>query len=149
MFTRDSVCKSINEVMAWPMTPENVHTFAALLYIKKHIGTTEWNSEASESGLTPEKAEQWVMGMENADGTRGAHWSMETTEKVRKEIGVTVDPLDWWVTMNMMYSDYCAAAVKLGVNTTEFYACMAKAFLEDSDAQPDKLARYYKYIVRK
>lgn len=147
MFTRESVCKSIDEVRDWPMTPENVHTFAALLYIKERIGTTERNAEASESDLTPEKAEQWVTGMENADGTRGAHWSMEATEKVRKEIGVTAGPLDWWVAMNMMYSDYCAAAAKLGVGTTEFYACMAKAFLEDPDAKPGKLARYHKCIA--
>ena len=25
---------------------------------------------------------------------------------------------------------------------------MAKAFMDDKDAQPDKLARYYKYIVK-
>ena len=30
----------------------------------------------------------------------------------------------------------------------EFYADMAKAFLDDKDAQPDKLARYYEYIVK-
>ena len=49
--------------------------------------------------------------------------------------------------MNMIYSDYCVVAEKLGTSTAEFYAGMAKAFLDDKDAQPDKLGRYYEYIV--
>ena len=50
--------------------------------------------------------------------------------------------------MNMMYSDYCKTAEKMGVNNAAFYAGLSKAFLEDQDAQPDKLARYYEYIAR-
>ena len=30
----------------------------------------------------------------------------------------------------------------------DFYVDMAKAFLDDKDAGPDKLVKYYKYIVR-
>ncbi len=48
----------------------------------------------------------------------------------------------------MIYSDYCAVAEKLGTSTAEFYACMAKAFLDDKDARPEKLARYYEYITK-
>lgn len=131
------------------MTPDNVRTFADLLYIKERIGAAEWSSEASESGLTPETAERWVVGMENADGTRGAHWSMEDTEKVRKNRGIAEDPLKWRITMNMMYSDYCAVAEKLGISSLDFYVCMSGAFLDDKDARPDKLYRYYEYIVQK
>lgn len=148
MFTCESICSSINEVKAWPVTPENVHTFADLLYIKEHIGDVEQSSGVLEGGLTLETAERWVMGMENADGTRGAHWSMEKTEEVRRQRGIAADSLEWWVTMNMMYSDYCMAAEKLGTNSVEFYACMSKAFLDDRDAQTNKLARYYEYIVQ-
>lgn len=97
--------------------------------------------------LTPEVAKRWVSGMENADGSRGAYWTMEKTEEVRRQYGITEKPLDFWVTMNMMYSDYCKVTEKFGVNTLEFYACMAKAFLEDPDAKPGKLARYYEYIA--
>lgn len=97
--------------------------------------------------LTPDAAKRWVSGMENADGSCGAYWTMEKTEEVRRQHGITEKPLDFWVTMNMMYSDYCKVAEKFGVNTLEFYASMAKAFLEDPDAKPGKLVHYYKYIA--
>lgn len=37
----------------------------------------------------------------------------------------------------------------ISVDQFFFYACMAEAFLDDKDAQPDKLARYYQYIVKR
>lgn len=152
MFTMKSVCASIGETMDQPMTPESVHILADLLYIKERMSLkSEDQAQRSEDlggGLTPETAKRWVAGMENADGTRGAHWPMEKTEEVRKQRGVDAEPLEWWVAMNMIYSDYCAVAEKLGTSTAEFYTCMAKAFLDDKDAQPDKLARYYEFIAR-
>jgi hypothetical protein len=39
-------------------------------------------------------------------------------------------------------------ARKFGVDRDEFYACMAKAWLEDADAVPDKAAQYYAHVVR-
>lgn len=62
--------------------------------------------------------------------------------------GIDCEPLQFWITMNMIYSDYVKVAKKLGMNNVDFYACMAKAFLDDKDAQPDKLARYYEYVVK-
>ena len=47
----------------------------------------------------------------------------------------------------MMYSDYCKVAEKLNVNIVDFCACMAKAFLDDKDAKPDKVARYWEYVA--
>lgn len=98
--------------------------------------------------LTEAMAKAWTASMENADGTRGAYWPMEKTEEIRRKQGINEAPLEWWVTMNMIYSDYCVLAEQLGTSTAEFYAGMAKAFLDDKDAQPHKLARYYEYIVR-
>lgn len=62
--------------------------------------------------------------------------------------GIDCEPLQFWIAMNMIYSDYVKVAKKLGMNNVDFYACMAKAFLDDKDAQPDKLARYYEYVVK-
>lgn len=96
--------------------------------------------------------EEWAASMENEDGTRGPHWSMEQTKKVmaQKEIGGS--PLAFYMAINMMYSDYCKVAKKLGVNTVEFYACMAEAFLNDKDAigggGEEKLAAYYNAVVQ-
>ena len=86
--------------------------------------------------------------MENADGTKGPHWSMDHTKQVAAQKNVSENPLEFWVAMNMMYSDYCAMAKKHNVNTVDFYVDMAKAFLDDKDAKPDKLGRYYYSIVK-
>jgi len=47
----------------------------------------------------------------------------------------------------MMYSDYSKPAKKFGVNTMDFYVCMAKAWLDDPDAPAGKTARYYECVV--
>ena len=119
----------------------------------RHYGSHEENpaeyhaAPETEHALSEQAAKKWVSNMENADGTRGPHWTMDKTDEVRKQFSLSCDPLQFWVTMNMMYSDYCRVAEKLGVNTVEFYVCMTKAFLEDPDAQPDKLARYWEVVA--
>lgn len=97
--------------------------------------------------FTREIAEEWTSDMENEDGTRGPHWTMEQTKQVQAQRGIECDPLEFWTAMNMIYSDYCKAAKKANANTIDFYADMAKAFLDDKDAPEDKLARYYYYIA--
>ena len=98
--------------------------------------------------LDRQTAEEWASKMENADGTKGPHWGMDKTEQAREQRGIKCDPLQFWLAMNMMYSDYCKVAEKLNVSNLDFYACMAHAFLDDKDAQPEKLARYYDYVVK-
>lgn len=98
--------------------------------------------------LNEETAKEWTQHMENADGTKGPHWSMDQTKQVAAQKNVSENPLEFWVAMNMMYSDYCAMAKKHNVNTVDFYVDMAKAFLDDKDAKPDKLGRYYYSIVK-
>ena len=94
-------------------------------------------------------AEEWTAHMENEDDTRGPHWTMEQVEKLMLQRGVDCDPVQFWVAMNMMYSDYCKIFQRYGVgDKIDFYADMAKAFLDDKDAAPDKLARYFECIVR-
>lgn len=102
----------------------------------------------SHHPLTRDMAEAWVAKMENSDGSTGAHWTMEQTKQIQSQKGIGLDPIKFWVTMNMMYSDYFMAAEKAGIGSVDFYADMAKAFLTDKDAQPDKLDRYYHAIVK-
>lgn len=99
------------------------------------------------SPVTQEEAQRWADAMENEDGTKGAHWSMEQTRQVQAQQGIDCDPAEFFLAMNMMYSDYVKVARKLGVNKVDFYAWMAKAFLEDKDAGPDKLKRYFEYVA--
>ena len=102
-----------------------------------------------EEPLTMEQVVFWVAAMDNADGTHGGHWTMDATELVRKQKNIGCDPVMFYAAMNMMYSDYCKAAEKFNVNTADFFACMAKAFLDDKDAKPNKLARYYRGIAER
>ena len=60
-----------------------------------------------------------------------------------------MNPIEFWVALCMIYSDYSNIAKKHGVGgNLEFYVDMAKAFLNDKDAAPDKLSNYYNYIVK-
>lgn len=97
--------------------------------------------------LTKSGAEMWVRHMQNSDGSSGEHWDYNQTEQVRQQKGYKCDPVAFYATMNMMYSDYCQAARDIGCNTVDFYAAMAKAFLEDADAPEDKIERYMEYIA--
>lgn len=100
--------------------------------------------------MDKEMAHEWLEHMENVDGTTGPHWTIEQTKRVMAQKGLQLDPVLFDLTMNMMYSDYNKVAKKLGVNNTDFYACMAEAFLTDPDSisPAEKLGNYYEYIVK-
>lgn len=93
-------------------------------------------------------AEEWLKNLKNVDGSKGPHWTMEQAKTVMEQLGIDCDPLEGWVTMNMLYSDYAEVAKKLGVNNVDFWACMAQAFLEDEDARDGKLMLYYECIAK-
>lgn len=94
-------------------------------------------------------AMEWTAAMENADGTTGPHWSMEQIEKVMRDKRINLDPVQFFAAVNMIYSDYVEVAKKRNLNSMDFYADMAKAFLHDKDAgAEDKLAAYYEYVVK-
>lgn len=99
--------------------------------------------------LTHDEAEEWCDNMVNADGTKGCHWTLEQTQDVAKQRNITCDPNDFWAVMNMMYSDYCQVAKRQSVDTPGFYADMAKAFLEDTDAADGKAYLYWDCIADK
>ena len=75
--------------------------------------------------------------MKNADGSTGPHYTMEQAKQIMDQQGYSGDEVDFFVAINMMYSDYCKVAKRNNCGTTEFYAAMAKAFLDDKDAQPE------------
>lgn len=97
--------------------------------------------------LSKADAELWTSHMKNSDGTVGAHWTLEQTQDVAKQRGVTCDKNDFWAAMNMMYSDYGKVAKMYSVDNTNFYADMAAAFLQDKDAVDGKLVKYWVNIV--
>ena len=114
---------------------------------------TSMYSEKSTKWFTRSDAEAWAAGLKNDDGSTGPHWAIEQTTAVADSIGLEFDHVSdwcWWITMNMMYSDYCDTAMKFGVGTPEFFAELAKDFLFDMDGpEPEcKLAMYYFNIVK-
>lgn len=98
--------------------------------------------------LDKETAEKWMSDLENEDGTKGPHWPMEQTKQVMTKRGFDCDPIEWWVAMNAMYSDYAKVAKKHNVNNIDFYADLAKAWLSDPDSVDGKAAAYYHFIVK-
>lgn len=106
-------------------------------------------AEGKSDGKMDEKtAEEWTAQMKNVDGTKGAHWKMEQVKQVQQVRKIECDPVEFFVAMNMMYSDYNKVARAHGVNNVDFYADMAKAFLDDKDAADNKLMAYYECVVR-
>lgn len=57
-----------------------------------------------------EHARKAVSKMENEDGTRGPHWSVEETTTLASQYGINLgsrfNRYDWFVALNMVYSDY-------------------------------------------
>lgn len=91
----------------------------------------------------------WMKGATNEDGSRGPHWTMEQTKQLQAQKNISCDPIEFWAAMNMIYSDYYKVAKKHGIGSSiDFYADMAKAFIDDKDARPDKMSRYFAYIVQ-
>lgn len=100
--------------------------------------------------IDKETAAMWMQQLENEDGTKGAHWTMEQTKQVMAQHGIQCDPLEFYVALNMIYSDYGKILKKHGVgDKIAVYADLAKAFLDDKDAMPNKLENYYKAVVKR
>lgn len=97
--------------------------------------------------MDEQTARHWVRKMRNADGTPSPHWQPEQVEPLRMQHCPECGKWEFWACMNMMYADYCATAKKMGVDKPEFYAGMAKAFLEDEDAKDNKLMRYMRAVA--
>lgn len=99
--------------------------------------------------FTEADARKWTAHMENTDDTTGPHWPVAQTTAVMVSKGYHYDPAVWYAAMNMVYSDYFSVAKKHGINTVEFYADMAEAFLDDKDAggPEEKISAYYHYIA--
>ena len=80
--------------------------------------------------------------MENEDGTFGPHWTLDQTNSVAKQNGISFDTFneyDWNYVMNMVYSDYYGAVP----NEVSTYTKIAKKFLMDKDAIDGKALCYY------
>lgn len=104
--------------------------------------------EESNTHFDLQMAKKWVNGMVNSDGSHGPHWSMEKTREIQEKFDINCDETKFWVVINSLYSDYREALVRNNASNLETYACLAKAWLNDPDAVPNKLEAYFTYIVK-
>lgn len=88
-------------------------------------------------------AKRWVQKMSG-----GEHFKPEQAEQMRTTHCPDCEKWEFYVVVNMLYSDYGEVAKKLNMDRADYYANMAKAFLEDQDAAPHKLQRYMEAIPR-
>jgi hypothetical protein len=89
--------------------------------------------------FTKESAKHAVSKMKNKDGSTGEHWSKDITDRVLESKGYDFNPCDWYVALNMIYSDYYKAG-----RSDETYIELAYDFLADKDAPEDKMKKYYR-----
>ena len=117
------------------------------IYAPGAMNRTMDRTKAGNYGKVDEhKAQEWTRRMKNADGSSGPHYKAEQAEQIRAAQCPHCDRWEFFVALNMMYSDYCEVAKKLGMDKPDFYAHMAKAFIDDDDAGEHKLAKYMETI---
>jgi hypothetical protein len=108
--------------------------------------------QKSHDALDREDAEEWVRSMKGADGSTGGKWkNINDVKPLAQMVGMAGEQKlpEFYAIINAMYSDYSKVAKKHGVDRPEFYADLAKAWLNDEDAMEGKAALYYECIVRK
>lgn len=99
-----------------------------------------------------EHARKAVSKMENEDGTRGPHWSIEETTSLASQYGVNLNNrfnrYDWYVALNMIYSDYYRVIMNISnSNNPKHYVEFAKAWMNDKDIDEGKMWYYYVYVM--
>ena len=90
--------------------------------------------------ITMKEADDIVRHME----PKGIHWSYKQVEdfiNTKKEYG---SPINWYLVMNMVYNDYYNTAKVFGhQDDVNFYYHLAKDFIQDPDAKPYKVEKYF------
>ena len=98
--------------------------------------------------MTRQLAMEWASSLENEDGSKGPHWSMEQTNTAMAQRHIEADPIEFFLAMNLTYSDLSKEFKKHNINNLDAYIDFAKAFwLCDKDVGEDKLAKYYQMVV--
>lgn len=103
-----------------------------------------------------EHARKAVSKMENEDGSRGQHWSIEETTALANQHGIRLDDkfnkYDWYVALNMVYSDYYIVtdnSIGLTVATDKQQIInMVKATYDEYKAKKEAMVKYDEEMVK-
>lgn len=118
------------------LTPGNVRWINDLCLLMKNLGKMHHE-------FTEENAKEWAKHMNPP-----ARWTMEQTTAVMQQNGYNHKPCEFWVTMNMLFSDYGKTMIKHSMDKPEVWAALAHDFLDDPDAEPNKIGRYWRDVVK-
>lgn len=92
--------------------------------------------------ISASEAEAYVKDMRPA----GQHWTCKQVKDYLATKGITTNVTEYYLVMNMVYNDYQRTAQTYGLqNDVEFYFSLARDFIEDVDAKPFKVERYFEY----
>ena len=73
----------------------------------------------------------------------GECWSLDAVKDYIQDKPISCDPIEMYMCMNMAYNDYRDVADRMGIDVTEFCYMVARRFIEDDDAPPHKVAKYF------
>lgn len=75
----------------------------------------------------------------------GEYWSLDTTNEVKTQFRVPINEFDFYVVMNALVNDYGNI---ISAEEVETYVKMAIAFVQDQDAEENKVWKYFTSIVK-
>jgi len=146
--------ETIREIKSRGESMRDIRDLQTLYSVLEYMeGEKKESAERDGQGLTRQKAEKWVASMANEDPARpeGGKWTLEQVKPYAQKHGIPTEGeklFGFFAVMNAMYSDYSEVAKKYNAATPDFFAEMAKAFIQDKDAVPDKVGKYYETIVK-
>lgn len=142
---------AISELLKEESSIAGYNLLANLYIVRNHLTQSEissgYSSRSGTESFTRQTADEWMSCIKNSDGSTGPHWTYDQSKQVMEQRKINCDPAQFYAALNAVYSDFGAVAKKHGVSNIEFFADLAKAWIEDKDAVPDKAAAYYAHIV--
>lgn len=147
MWTVESIKEVREQIKHCPQTLGNVRDYALLSIAMDALGE-DCNGDEP---ITMAQAQAWVEHMDNADASRphGGRWTYADAAELGRKLGVPdAQMIEFFVALNMIWSDYGPTISAAGINTPDFYAKLAWAFIDDKDAKPHKVARYMHAIAK-
>ena len=135
--TLENIEKEISHILDHgSLTCDNLEKFVLLCKAMKYMGKVHRE-------FTEADAKKWAKHMNPP-----ARWTMDQTTAVMNQYGYKHKPCEFWVVMNMLFSDYGKTMIKNNIDNPEIWASMANDFLDDGDAVEDKVGRYWRDIVK-
>lgn len=119
------------------------------------LNMMQWWYEASDTRIKSEVCEKlkhlaYRIPLEEAEHIvramrpRGQYWTHKQIKDYLSTKGITSGCVDYYLAMNMAYNDFYYTAQTFGLqNDVDFYYSLAKDFIEDPDAKPFKVERYF------